>query len=130
MRVVVSVAEGEGFEPSIPQVRDNGFQDRRHRPLGHPSVDSVQQDVVNSESLRFFLQSFEQLLILREFAMGAGTLGKIDAKCIEVALLREEVFNEGERGFAEAAEVQMVRHLEECAHERVFAAAHFGMDLV
>ena len=30
-------AEGEGFEPSIRQTTDNGFRDRRIRPLCHPS---------------------------------------------------------------------------------------------
>ncbi len=29
------MAEGEGFEP--PDLSINGFQDRRLRPLGHPS---------------------------------------------------------------------------------------------
>jgi hypothetical protein len=29
------VAEGEGFEP--PDLSINGFQDRRLKPLGHPS---------------------------------------------------------------------------------------------
>ena len=30
------LAEGAGFEPANLSV--NGFQDRRHRPLGHPSI--------------------------------------------------------------------------------------------
>ena len=30
------MAEGEGFEP--PDLSVNGFQDRRLRPLGHPST--------------------------------------------------------------------------------------------
>ncbi len=30
------MAEGGGFEP--PELSLNGFQDRRHRPLGHPSM--------------------------------------------------------------------------------------------
>jgi hypothetical protein len=30
-------AEGEGFEPSIRLTTDNGFRDRRIRPLCHPS---------------------------------------------------------------------------------------------
>ena len=30
------LAEGAGFEPA--RLSSNGFQDRRHRPLGHPSV--------------------------------------------------------------------------------------------
>ena len=29
--------EGEGFEPSIRLTTDNGFRDRRIRPLCHPS---------------------------------------------------------------------------------------------
>ena len=33
------LAEGVGFEPTIPR-GDSGFQDRRHRPLGHPSATS------------------------------------------------------------------------------------------
>ncbi len=32
----MSLAEGEGFEP--PDLSVNGFQDRRLKPLGHPSV--------------------------------------------------------------------------------------------
>src|SRR5712671_3940668 len=31
-------AEGEGFEPSIRLTTDNGFRDRRIRPLCHPSA--------------------------------------------------------------------------------------------
>ncbi len=31
------MAEGEGFEP--PDLSINGFQDRRLKPLGHPSAD-------------------------------------------------------------------------------------------
>jgi hypothetical protein len=31
------LAEGEGFEPSIRLTTDNGFRDRRIRPLCHPS---------------------------------------------------------------------------------------------
>ncbi len=34
--IMVRVAEGEGFEP--PDLSVNGFQDRRLRPLGHPSI--------------------------------------------------------------------------------------------
>ena len=34
-------AEGEGFEPSIRLTTDNGFRDRRIRPLCHPSVELV-----------------------------------------------------------------------------------------
>ena len=30
------LAEGAGFEPA--RLSSNGFQDRRHRPLGHPSI--------------------------------------------------------------------------------------------
>ncbi len=30
------LAEGEGFEP--PDLSVNGFQDRRLKPLGHPSI--------------------------------------------------------------------------------------------
>jgi site-specific DNA recombinase len=33
----VKLAEGEGFEPSRPVTRPNGFQDRRVQPLRHPS---------------------------------------------------------------------------------------------
>ncbi len=32
------MAEGEGFEPPVPLARDNGFQNRRFRPLSHPSA--------------------------------------------------------------------------------------------
>jgi hypothetical protein len=35
------LAEGEGFEPPIPRLRDNGFQDRRFQPLTHPSSQLV-----------------------------------------------------------------------------------------
>ena len=34
-------AEGEGFEPSIRLTTDNGFRDRRIRPLCHPSGDQA-----------------------------------------------------------------------------------------
>ena len=34
------VAEREGFEPSVPRKRDNGFRDRPVRPLRHLSVPS------------------------------------------------------------------------------------------
>ena len=37
------LAEGEGFEPSIPYKRYNGFQDRRLQPLGHPSGTIITQ---------------------------------------------------------------------------------------
>ena len=33
------MAEGVGFEPTVPVPRDSGFQDRRLKPLGHPSND-------------------------------------------------------------------------------------------
>ena len=33
------LAEGEGFEP--PDLSVNGFQDRRLKPLGHPSVGGI-----------------------------------------------------------------------------------------
>jgi hypothetical protein len=32
---VIWVAEKEGFEPPVPWIQDNGFQDRRIRPLCH-----------------------------------------------------------------------------------------------
>ena len=32
------LAEREGFEPSVPRKRDNGFRDRPDRPLRHLSV--------------------------------------------------------------------------------------------
>ena len=32
------MAEGAGFEPAIRLKAYNGFQDRRNRPLCHPSV--------------------------------------------------------------------------------------------
>src|SRR5829696_6305436 len=38
-----SRAEGEGFEPSIRLTTDNGFRDRRIRPLCHPSERAVAQ---------------------------------------------------------------------------------------
>jgi hypothetical protein len=34
------LAEGVGFEPTVLLSKDNGFQDRHHKPLGHPSVSS------------------------------------------------------------------------------------------
>ena len=34
---LAQLAEGEGFEPSIRLTTDNGFRDRRIRPLCHPS---------------------------------------------------------------------------------------------
>src|SRR5262249_21454317 len=33
----LNLTEGEGFEPSIRLTTDNGFRDRRIRPLCHPS---------------------------------------------------------------------------------------------
>jgi hypothetical protein len=33
----LSMAEREGFEPSVPRKRDNGFRDRPVRPLRHLS---------------------------------------------------------------------------------------------
>ena len=43
----IYLAEGEGFEPSIRLTTDNGFRDRRIRPLCHPSGagESVAADV-------------------------------------------------------------------------------------
>ena len=35
-RAANMLAEGAGFEPA--RLSSNGFQDRRHRPLGHPSI--------------------------------------------------------------------------------------------
>ena len=35
------MAEGVGFEPTVPENRNNGFQDRRIQPLCHPSVYSI-----------------------------------------------------------------------------------------
>ena len=37
MRDSAQETEGEGFEPSIRLATDNGFRDRRIRPLCHPS---------------------------------------------------------------------------------------------
>src|SRR5206468_6370903 len=37
VRLSALETEGEGFEPSIRQTTDNGFRDRRIRPLCHPS---------------------------------------------------------------------------------------------
>jgi hypothetical protein len=31
------MAEGVGFEPTFAKKGENGFQDRHHKPLGHPS---------------------------------------------------------------------------------------------
>ncbi len=36
-------AEGEGFEPSIRLTTDNGFRDRRIRPLCHPSIEAEKE---------------------------------------------------------------------------------------
>ena len=35
-RVIPCLAEGVGFEPTFAK-GENGFQDRHHKPLGHPS---------------------------------------------------------------------------------------------
>ncbi len=43
--LVTLLAEGEGFEPPVAQ-RHSGFQDRRLRPLGHPSRTSHAQEEV------------------------------------------------------------------------------------
>ena len=37
-------AEGEGFEPSIRLTTDNGFRDRRIRPLCHPSTEEAEKE--------------------------------------------------------------------------------------
>ncbi len=65
------MAEGEGFEP--PDLSINGFQDRRLKPLGHPSVllqaknltyfQTICQDV---EKLTFGASFESQGLILRD----------------------------------------------------------------
>ena len=34
----IMMAEREGFEPSVPRKRDNGFRDRPVRPLRHLSA--------------------------------------------------------------------------------------------
>jgi hypothetical protein len=36
------LAEKEGFEPPVPWIQDNGFQDRRIRPLCHFSSLKIQ----------------------------------------------------------------------------------------
>jgi hypothetical protein len=38
------LAEREGFEP--PELSLNGFQDRRHKPLGHLSVAEINAAVI------------------------------------------------------------------------------------
>jgi hypothetical protein len=38
------LAEGVGFEPTVPGEEDNGFQDRRLKPLGHPSGSPAPRD--------------------------------------------------------------------------------------
>jgi hypothetical protein len=38
------MAEGAGFEPANLSV--NGFQDRRHRPLGHPSARTDNESIL------------------------------------------------------------------------------------
>ncbi len=35
---LMTLAEKEGFEPPVPWIKDNGFQDRRIRPLCHFSL--------------------------------------------------------------------------------------------
>ncbi len=53
-RLINRVAEGAGFEPANLSV--NGFQDRRHRPLGHPSghflILSGRRNPVNAPHVR------------------------------------------------------------------------------
>src|SRR5262245_29671416 len=44
-------AEGVGFEPTRTGYRPSGFQDRRHRPLGEPSIFGFTRRTV----LRMFL---------------------------------------------------------------------------
>jgi hypothetical protein len=36
LRIIICLAEGVGFEPT--ELSLNGFQDRRLKPLGHPSL--------------------------------------------------------------------------------------------
>jgi hypothetical protein len=38
------MAEREGFEP--PELSHNGFQDRRHKPLGHLSAAEINAAVI------------------------------------------------------------------------------------
>ena len=38
---VILSAEKEGFEPPVPWIQDNGFQDRRIRPLCHFSAAKI-----------------------------------------------------------------------------------------
>ena len=59
-----AVAEGEGFEP--PDLSINGFQDRRLKPLGHPSTreSSPQRVSLSSRSLRFNEQSAVKVAVL------------------------------------------------------------------
>ena len=40
----VILAEGVGFEPTIP-IRYTGFQDRRNRPLCHPSSSVFEHEI-------------------------------------------------------------------------------------
>ena len=42
-RFWLSLAEGEGFEPSSDLTARNGFRDRRIRPLCHPSAEPCGQ---------------------------------------------------------------------------------------
>jgi hypothetical protein len=46
LRVTIDLAEGVGFEPT--ELSLNGFQDRRLKPLGHPSL-------TRSKHLSFFI---------------------------------------------------------------------------
>jgi hypothetical protein len=43
-----------GFEPTVPVTRDSGFQDRHHKPLGHPSSAS-DYTVLYNQSLTFLM---------------------------------------------------------------------------
>jgi hypothetical protein len=62
------LAEGVGFEPTVRRKANNGFQDRRLQPLGHPSEKNFlksQQLLPEQDSLR--VQGFK----------GAGDRGEI-----------------------------------------------------
>ena len=66
------MAEGEGFEP--PDLSVNGFQDRRLKPLGHPSGSL---DPTCAQSLRVPAQDFTRTSadlnnpILRDFLLSS-----------------------------------------------------------
>jgi hypothetical protein len=49
---LMPLAEKEGFEPPVPWIQDNGFQDRRIRPLCHFSILAISPTFIKNSNRR------------------------------------------------------------------------------